>query len=52
MPVSMIGYEMAIKQTFNKGIGETLSTGAINCAGNFTGFIIVLILTPYLKEFE
>merc|ERR1712086_1121214 len=48
LPMFMIGYELAVKQTLYKGVGEALSCGLINLLANFLGFVWIIILTPYL----
>ena len=50
LPMFMIGYELAVRQTLYKGIGEALSCGLINLLANFLGFVWIIILTPYLAS--
>jgi hypothetical protein len=50
VPIIMISYELAVAQTQHLGIGEAMSCGIINTVANTLGVIMILALTPYLKD--
>jgi len=52
-PFIFVAFEIAVEQTAQDGVGDTLSCGLINVLANTVGFVLVLSLTPLLtKESE
>ena len=48
LPILFVAYELAVMQTAEDGVGDTMSCGLINLTANFVGFVIAIALTPAL----
>ena len=50
LPTLFVAYELAVEQTADSGVTESMSCGLLNTAGMFLSFIIAISLTPSLSE--
>ena len=50
LPILMVAYELAVAQTAQFGVGESMSCGLINLYANAMGFFIAIALTPALAQ--
>ena len=50
LPIFFVAYELAVEQTASDGVGDSMSCGLINLAGNFLGFLLAISLTPALNK--
>ena len=48
LPIMFISYELLVALT--PTIGEAMSCGLLNSAGNFFAFVLIAALTPYLQK--
>ena len=50
LPMIFVGYELAVEQTQEDGVGDSLSCGIINVTCNFISFVITLSITPLVNQ--
>ena len=50
LPTFFVAYELAVEQTVEDGVTESMSCGLINTGGMFLGFVVAFSLTPALGE--
>ena len=50
LPTFFVAYELAVEQTVEDGVTESMSCGLINSGGMFLGFVVAFGLSPALGE--
>ena len=50
LPTFFVAYELAVEQTVEDGVTESMSCGLINTGGMFLGFVVAFSLTPALDK--
>ena len=50
LPTFFVAYELAVEQTLDDGVTESMSCGLLNTSGMFLSFVIAIAVTPSLNK--